>query len=154
MTSLPRKTSGPGTGNYPRKSPEQRFWPHVIKTDSCWEWSGALTAAGYGLFSGPDKKLTFAHRFSWAIHKAPIPSGMHVLHRCDNPRCVNPDHLFLGNHALNMKDAASKDRNKHKISNDDTAAIKQEYKNGKVSQQDLATEYGISQAAIWWILHH
>jgi len=89
---------------------EVRFWRFVNKTDECWLWQGAKVGqGGYGNF-GVDKKHHLAHRVSYELANGPIPDGMWVLHRCDNPPCVNPDHLFLGTRSDNMKDAHQKGR--------------------------------------------
>ena len=85
---------------------EGRFWNKVKKTDGCWEWMGFCNR--YGKFTYEGGQL--AHRYSWLLHKGPIPDDLHVLHRCDNTKCVNPEHLFLGTHDDNMKDKAKKGR--------------------------------------------
>lgn len=76
---------------------------------SCWEWLGCRKDDGYGMimFSG---KVVGTHRASWIVHNGVIPSGLCVLHKCDNPPCVNPDHLFLGTQADNVRDCSSKGR--------------------------------------------
>ena len=80
-------------------------------TSGCWLWTGAVDGDGYGVLynSGDDRKT---HRISWMIRFGPIPKGMSVLHKCDNPPCVNPDHLFLGTALDNMHDAMKKGRAK------------------------------------------
>ena len=76
-------------------------------------WLGAK-AKGYGMIRlGGMAEKKPASRVSWMLHFGPIPDGMHVLHKCDNPECTNPDHLFLGTHADNMRDKTSKGRNGH-----------------------------------------
>lgn len=92
-----------------KASYEERFLQKVTKTESCWIWIGALNSRGYGsfLFNG---KITSAHRYSYEQYKGEIPEGLFVCHSCDNPRCVNPDHLWIGTHSENMKDMISKDR--------------------------------------------
>lgn len=92
-----------------------RFWEQVEKTESCWNWIGACGRGGYGAigreFHGKKALTIRAHRASWEIHFGPIPDGMLVCHKCDNPPCVNPSHLFLGTHEDNAKDRSAKGRN-------------------------------------------
>lgn len=91
-----------------RRSVDDRFWEHVYETEGCWMWTGPLSH-GYGwLGIGTLHKL--AHRLSWELHYGPIPEGLGVLHRCDNPPCVRPDHLFLGTFEDNMNDKLAKGR--------------------------------------------
>lgn len=81
----------------------------VERTDNCWLWISGLDAHGYGRIchKGVDRK---AHRLSYEIHKGEIPKGMGVLHRCDTPACVNPDHLFVGTQKDNTADMIRKGR--------------------------------------------
>src|SRR6266581_1151542 len=73
----------------------------------CWIWNGATHGNGYGwIHSGIKGQPISAHRASWLIHFGDIQDDLHILHKCDNPSCWNPDHLFLGTHDDNMKDAA------------------------------------------------
>lgn len=85
-----------------------RFWDKVEKCTVCWEWTAGKSTAGYGSFSS--KLERSAHRFSYMLHNGPIPAGKHILHRCDNPGFVRPDHLELGDHDKNMADAAARNR--------------------------------------------
>jgi len=97
---------------YRNSSLEDRFWARVDRDpDGCWEWTGARWVEGYGRLSlGPGVGPKKAHRLSWELHYGAIPDGLDVLHRCDNPPCVRPDHLFVGTQADNMRDARAKHR--------------------------------------------
>lgn len=83
----------------------ERFWARVDKSGCCWVWTGSCNNKGYGRFDGE-----YAHRFSWRLLSGPIPDGLNVLHRCDNPPCVRPDHLFLGTVSDNARDMWAKGR--------------------------------------------
>lgn len=97
-----------------------RFWRKVVKTDTCWVWRGHVKHARFRFRGTSD----YAHRFSWRLHRGPVPDGLFVLHHCDNPPCVNPDHLFLGTQSDNMRDRDRKGRGRCRaISNDVISGI-------------------------------
>ena len=94
-----------------KRSDEDRFWDKIKRgsNDECWEWTACRIKDGYGhvQFGG---QLQLAHRVSWRLAHGPIPDGFLVCHNCDNPSCVNPNHLWLGTHQQNMDDMAAKCR--------------------------------------------
>jgi len=88
----------------------KRFFEKINKTEKCWNWIAGKDKDGYGKIK-IDGKMVQAHRASWVIHNGDIPNGMCVLHRCDNPSCVNPEHLFIGTRLDNARDRDVKGRN-------------------------------------------
>ena len=99
-------------GPKPKGDPE-RFWRFFEKRENgCWEWKNWLNNRGYGVFC-VERKNQYAHRYSWELHNGKIPEGKFVCHKCDNPKCVNPDHLFLGVAKIDVRDCISKGRFKY-----------------------------------------
>lgn len=86
-----------------------RFWDYCNKTESCWLWTASVINTGYGCFR-VHRKTILAHRFSYELAFGTIPNGLFVCHRCDTPKCVLPDHLFLGTVADNIQDCINKGR--------------------------------------------
>jgi DNA-binding XRE family transcriptional regulator len=136
----------------------EKFWDKVNKTENgCWEWLGSVNAGGYGqVRRGPRPgKLWSVHRFSWILFHGDIPKGFHVCHKCDNRKCVNPDHLFLGTRAQNMRDMVRKNRQatgiNHglaKVEDHIVEEIKRLYAEGHRTQQELADQFGLHQTTI------
>lgn len=89
---------------------KSRFFKHVKKTDGCWIWTGYCQKNGYGTIHCGKGSIKRAHRISYEIHCGKIPDGLYVCHKCDNPSCVRPDHLFLGTQLDNIRDCISKGR--------------------------------------------
>lgn len=117
----------------------------------CWFWLGGINSYGYGNASTFGTAYTLAHRLSYCLHVASIPDGLMVLHRCDMPLCVNPDHLFTGTQADNMRDMDLKDRRRNspsygedhgmaQLTRDQVMAIRK----CKESSGKMAPLYGIS----------
>jgi hypothetical protein len=115
----------------------------------CWLWVRNYGGGRYGRLT-IDGEEVGAHRFSYERAHGPIPEGSHVLHRCDTPICVNPDHLFLGTHAGNLQDAANKGRvGGQKLSTKDVLAIRADKRTG----QAVADDYGVSETLVRLIRH-
>lgn len=109
------------------------FWEKVYKTEKCWIWNGCRNSDGYGLLAF-DRRARGAHRVSWIIHFGKIPNGMSVLHRCDNPPCIRPDHLFLGMQADNVKDCDSKGRRRYADRKGEKSSSVTPFKNADILQ--------------------
>lgn len=127
------------------------FHFHVEKTDGCWLWRGPVLKqrGGYGVFTmrSEGHVMARAHRVSFELHKRKLKPGEHVLHTCDNPACVNPNHLIAGNQISNMKDKVAKSRQnrgdshgRHKLTEAQARAIKKDPR----LQREIAADYGVS----------
>lgn len=125
----------------------------------CWEWIANKNNKGYGMLRpGGTENKRLAHRISYELYKSSVPKGMHVLHHCDNPSCVNPDHLFLGTHADNMRDKESKNRANHAdmMGEENASAILNDAKvveirnlySGGESRQSLSARFGVTYGCI------
>jgi len=129
-------------------STEGRFFKRVTKTEGCWKWQGRKNTKGYGHLSIRGRVKTIAaHRLSYQIHVGPVPDGMFILHKCDNPGCVNPAHLFLGTNADNMADMVSKGRQTSILKAEDIPKIRAMAAN-KTTQAEIAAHFGVKRANI------
>jgi HNH endonuclease len=153
-----------------RASFEQRFWKYVQKTDGCWLWTGFRDVNGYGhlrIGRYQEGQVT-AQRASWIVHFGPIPDGLYVLHKCDVPWCVRPDHLYLGTQKQNLQDMAARGRHwlqgrGHLVAGDKGAnarltwpvvdAIREAHANGE-SRVSLARYYGVTPNNIGLIVRN
>lgn len=142
-----------------RKS-DQRFWHYVVKQAGCWRWNGAVDNDGYGQFWTGQKNIR-AHRAAWMLVNGEVAPGVLVRHFvCDNPNCVNPDHLELGDHSDNMSDMVIHRRSmfgrRHhavKLSDDVVRNIRATYAAGGVSQRGIAKAFGISRSTAFQMLN-
>lgn len=157
----------------PSSTVEERFWSKVRKGPGCWEWLGS-TRRGYGQF-WLEGKNHVAHRVVLALIGKPLPAGVFGCHRCDNTRCVNPDHVFPGSTTDNVRDSIAKGRwnyqkreselyvrgsknHKTKLTEDQVREIRNVYRPRRVgsrwdvnvgpSRRELAAKYGVSKFAI------
>lgn len=126
----------------------------------CWEWKGDRDDAGYGCLRLTNRTSVRTHRVAWESARGPVPDGLHVLHRCDNPQCVNPRHLFLGTHQDNDADRDRKGRTANgtrigssKLSDEQVGAIRLERAAG-ATQFAIARQFGISQSHVSRIVNH
>lgn len=132
---------------------EDRFWPCVEKSERCWEWQGTKTAAGYGVVHWHSKRL-YAHRVSYELHYGKISPKDHILHRCDNPGCVNPGHLFLGTPLANTHDAIKKGRLPGTcLSGGDVEMIRKLFAMGS-SQAEITRAFRVHQSTISRIVNN
>ena len=139
-----------------------RFWSKVEFASDCWMWTAYRGDDGFGKNKGYGRysysyTQSLAHRFVWVTINGPIPKGLCVLHHCDNPGCVNPEHLFLGTHTDNMADMIAKGRKKTcngerhlyaKLTEAGILDMRRRYAKGDIAQRELAVEYGVVQSAI------
>lgn len=144
------------------KTLKEIFWSKVsIKSENeCWEWLMSKDKCGYGrlMFNSIREK---AHRISWKLINGEIPDGLYVCHKCDNPSCVNPKHLFLGTQKDNMVDMRKKNRQpsvlgeknpKAKLTEEIVLEIRLLYQFG-IRQYEIAKMYKISRFLVFDIVH-
>lgn len=141
-------------GHYGTRDIRKRFWEKVSKSDGCWEWTGSRPN-GYGEIRF-NRKMVKAHRLSWMFSFGRIPEGLCILHKCDNPRCVRPSHLFVGTQQDNNTDKKEKGRcnpNRgesvvnSKLTESDVLEIREKLDFGN-SENHIAYIYGVSRRTI------
>jgi len=140
---------------YNRTPFEKRFFEKVKKTDKCWIWTGSKLH-GYGqIYNRITNRPEGAHRVSWEIHNGLIKKGLHILHRCDNPPCVNPEHLFIGTNAENVADAIKKGRNakgsqctRAKLNEKIVTEMKKMFKNGS-TYKEVTNKFGFNHHTVY-----
>lgn len=153
-------------GKFAGLSLEARFWARVKQDagDACWLWTGSRQSpVRYGRLLVEGQRV-YAHRFSWILHYGMIPDGLYVLHQCDTPPCVRPDHLFLGTHSDNMQDMRSKGRQrithqrgathyKTRLTADDARALVHLHYAEGWSYPRLGRRYGMTHQGVLNICH-
>ena len=141
---------------------EQRFWSRVRKGEGCWLWRGG-GGHSYGRLAadegGHDGPLVYAHRLAYKLHHGSIPDDLFVLHRCDNPRCVNPAHLFLGTVNDNHDDMVAKGRNRKgeqcsyaKLTEDDVVELRLRRAAGE-SLESLSAAFNVATGTAYDACH-
>ena len=131
----------------PRGEPlEKRLYSKIKKVDGCWVWQGS-TRNDYGQLKHEGRNLS-THVWSWKVTNGDIPEGLFVCHACDDPPCINPDHLFLGTQADNLRDMSEKGRGrKGRFTDEQVRAIRKDPRLHRV----IADEYGVDRSEIWKI---
>lgn len=134
-----------------------------ISQNGCWEWVGANRCKmGNNYYGGTNigKKSILAHRASYELYKGKIPDGMLVCHKCDNPKCVNPEHLFLGTHADNSRDMSNKNRGANgeksinaKLTANKVMEIRFAGKRRNMRQKDIAYVFGVAEKTVHKIIN-
>ena len=136
---------------------EERFWEKVDQSGDCWLWRAATVShMGYGHFWNGER-VELAHRYSWRLANGAIPDGALILHACDVPRCVNPEHLYPGDHLQNARDKRKRGREANTVGSangralvneNDVAVIRLLWINSGLNQSQIGAMYGISRQAV------
>lgn len=140
----------------------ERFWSKVLiidDADSCWLWqAGSFGVERYGAFWTGERNEG-AHIVSYKLKNGPVPDGLFVLHKCDNPPCVRPSHLYVGTPQQNMTDKSNRGRTPlgeahilSKLTSDDVLRIRETCQAGQ-SQRSVARKFGIGQTQVWRIVN-
>lgn len=132
--------------------------------NGCWVWSGYRCDKGYGRVTFARHAWVYAHRLMWVLAHGLVPDGLFVLHRCDNPACCNPEHLFVGTHADNMRDMHAKGRGKIGLAGMNPVMLGEEHHRAVFTpasvrairadtrnNAEIARAYGVGRSAIWKI---
>lgn len=143
--------------DYPLLGPQDVFERRINKTDTCWLWTGTRNEYGYGIFLLPREKQIRAHRYAYEFFTGKkIPQGMVIMHSCDNPPCVNPEHLRVATKGENNNDTAQKNRHNYgtdhwngRLTQKDIDAVR----SSKETKASLSRKYGVSYSHIWRIIH-
>lgn len=134
---------------------------HRQEDNDCWEWEGASLPRRYGLFTFDGERTRVAHKLMLKLWFNGLPHGLLALHACDNPKCVNPNHLWLGTSQENSDDCVQKNRqyrpkgeqhNMAKLTEADVRSIRQRYALGHLPYKSVAAEYGVTAQAIFQVV--
>lgn len=146
----------------------QRVLSRIDRSEGCWSWVGTQSIDGYGVIKYKGRQYK-AHRLVWEIFNGPIPDNMFVCHKCDNPSCVNPDHLFIGTPNDNVQDMMRKGRHRvgdksqclrgedhpfSKLTQSQVLDIDRFYREGLLTRAELAERYKVSKALVDKIVQH
>ena len=159
--NLPRRSKylkRGANGRITEKSLEEKFQDKVEFTEVCWIWKGSKTRHNYGVILHQGKSL-LAHRVSYELFKGEIPKGLFICHKCDNPSCVNPEHLFAGTPRDNLMDCIKKGRRpdytrdgktnpRARLTWDEVDKIREDCLNSGLSKCEIARRNGVSDSAI------
>jgi hypothetical protein len=132
-------------------SEEERFWYYVVKAEGCWSWKGPTVRDGYGCFGSKTKQ---AHRYSYEIHKGPIPKNLLIRHSCHNPSCTNPEHLSTGTKKDNSRDMFEAqrenilkgvDNGQAKLTNEKVLEIRELGRTGNYTYQEIGDKFSVTK---------
>ena len=151
-------------GSFRDETDSERLSHHgwTVTDTGCWEWNSSRNSTNYGMV-GRNGTGYLAHRLAYETWVGPIPEGLVIRHKCDNPPCINPDHLETGTRADNIGDMYSRGRQRHlvgasvassKLTDSDVRMIREQYAGGGVTQVALAAKHGVSQHAISQIIRN